>query len=201
MNFTRWIATTASCHLLILCGLISTSSGQTRVALIDIGSVFKNHQTFSAQLADLKVRADALKAEAEGLQQQLIREAEMLNQQFKKESPEYRDGEAELAKKSATMEVDQRGKMRELLKQEARLHFDTYVEITGHVSKICEEYGIQLVLRFNSEEMDPKNPRTIMQSVNGGVVFYSPSADITNQVIARVAQGNRQASNTGGLTK
>ena len=54
------------------------------------------------------------------------------------------------------MEVDQRAKMRDLLKREAQLHFDTYVEISNTISTFCEEYGIQLVLRFNSDEMNPK---------------------------------------------
>jgi Skp family chaperone for outer membrane proteins len=201
VNFTRWIAPVAICHLLMICGLVSSSHGQTKVALIDIGSIFKNHQNFSAQLADLKIRAEQLKGEAQQIQQKLIERAEILNGSYAKESPEYRDGEAELAKESATLEVEQRAKMRELLQEEARVHFDTYVEISRQVSQICDEFGIQLVLRFNSEEMDPKNPRTIMQRVNGGVVFYSPSADITNQVIARIAQGSRQAANAGGVTK
>jgi Skp family chaperone for outer membrane proteins len=102
-----------------------------------------------------------------------------------------------LAKESATMEVDQRSKMRDLLKQEAQLHFDTYVEISDVVSQYCQEFGIQLVLRFNREEMDPNNPTSIMQRVNGGVVFHSQSADITNAVIQRIAQGRRQAANSG----
>ena len=177
-------------------GLAAGASAQTKVALVDIGVVFKSHSQFSSSLAELRTKAEQFKAESQQLQQQLMRKAEGLSQ-YEKESEMYRDQEALLAKESATMEVDQRTKMRDLLKQEAQLHFDTYVQISDVISKYCEEYGIQLVLRFNSEEMDPKQPRTIMSQVNGGVIHYSKSADITNDIVQRVAQAGRQASAPG----
>ncbi len=195
MNVTRWIAATVVCHSILFAGLLASSQAQTKVVLVDIGQVFKNHPQFTAGLAELKSQADQFQAEGQAIQQKLIQEAEEL-ETFEKESDEYRDAEALLAKKSATMEVDQRSKMRDLLKQEAQLHFDTYVEISEVVSQYCQEFGIQLVLRFNREEMDPNNPNSIMQRVNGGVVFHSQSADITNAVIQRIAQGRRQAANS-----
>lgn len=196
MNITRWTAATVICHSILFAGLLASSQAQTKVVLVDIGQVFKNHPQFSAGLAVLKSKADQFQAEGQQIQQQLIAKAEALDLDYDKESDEYRDREALLAKESATMEVDQRSKMRELLKQEAQLHFDTYVEISQVVSQYCQEFGIQLVLRFNREEMDPNNPNSIMQRVNGGVVFHSQSADITNAVIQRIAQGRRQAANS-----
>ena len=176
MKITRWIAATVVCHSIFFAGLLASSQAQTKVVLVDIGQVFKNHPQFSAGLAELKSKADRFQAEGQQLQKQLIAKAEALELEFEKESDDYRDREALLAKESATMEVDQRSKMRELLKQEALLHFDTYVEISEVVSQYCQEFGIQLVLRFNREEMDPNNPNSIMQRVNGGVVFHSQSS-------------------------
>lgn len=200
MNVTRWTATTVICHLILSFVFACNLQAQTKVALIDIGLIFKNHPEFSNSLSQLKGQADQFKAEAQQLQQQLMRKAEGLAQ-YEKDSEEYRDQEALLAKESATMEVDQRTKMRDLLKQEAQVHFDTYVEISGVISQYCEEYGIQLVLRFNSEEMNPKDPKTVMQQVNGGVIHYAKSADITNEIIKRIAQAKGQASAGGTLNR
>lgn len=194
MNVMRWTAT-LTIFFLTLVGLSAGVQAQTKVALVDVGLVFKSHPYFSAQLAELRSKADQFKAESQQLQQKLMRQAEGLSQ-YEKESDEYRDQEAMLAKETATLEVDQRAKMRDLLKEEAQLHFDTYVEISNLISQYCDEYGIQLVLRFNSEQMNPKDPRTIMQQVNGGVVYHSNAADITRNVIQRVAQ-SRQASTPG----
>ena len=196
MNVMRWTAITVFCQLVMAVGFVSDINAQTRVALVDIGRVFKSHPEFSSELATLKSRADQFKTESQQLQQQLMQKAEVLNQ-FEIESDDYRDHEAKLAKESATMEVEQRNKMRNLLKREAELHFHTYIEISEAVSQYCEEYNIQLVLRFNSDEMNPKDPRSIMQQVNGGVVFHSQTADITTAIIQRVAGGKRQATTNG----
>lgn len=198
VNVTRWTAKTFVL-LIFLIGMTSSLHAQTKVALVDVGLVFKSHASFSAKLVELRTQADQFKAESQQLQQQLMRKAEGLNQ-YEKESDEYRDQEAMLAKESATLEVEQRGKMRDLLKQEAELHFSTYIEISNLISNYCDEYGVQLVLRFNSEQMNPKDPRTIMQQVNGGVVYYSNAADITKEVIRRVAQ-SRQASAPGNSNR
>ncbi len=196
MNTMRWTAVFFVIQMAFVSGLSLQATAQTKVALVDIGLIFKSHPHFSASLAELRSKAEQFKAESQQLQQQLMRKAEGLSQ-YEKESEMYRDQEALLAKESATMEVDQRSKMRELLKQEAQLHFDTYVEIADYVSKFCEEYGIQLVLRFNSEEMNIKDPRTVMSQVNGGVIYHSRSTDITKEIIKRIAQTQRQAARTG----
>ena len=191
MNTKRWIANTVVTNLLVLFAC-AAANAQTKVALVDIGLVFKNHPRFSANLAELRNQADAFKAESQKLQQQLLRKADQLNQ-YEKESIEYQDLEANLAKESATLEVDQRSKMRDLLKEEALLHFNTYIEVSNFISQYCQEYGIQLVLRYNSEGMERKNPKSIMQRVNGGVVYHSQAADITQPIIKRIAQGTNSA--------
>ena len=192
MNTKRWIANAFICKFLVFTVLATSANAQTKVALVDIGLVFKNHPRFSAELAQLRNQADSFKAESQQLQQQLLLKADQLNE-FEKDSAEYQDLEASLAKESATMEVDQRSRMRDLLKEEALLHFNTYVEVSDYVSQYCREYGIQLVLRFNSEEMEAKDPQSIMQRVNGGVVYHSQAADITQTIIQRIAQTSRSA--------
>ena len=192
VNTKRRIATTVLSTLVVLFAFAANANAQTKVALVDIGLIFKNHPQFSNSLGELRSQAEAFKAESQQLQQQLLRKADQLNQ-YEKESVEYQDLEASLAKESASLEVDQRAKMRDLLKDEAQLHFNTYVEVSNFISEYCQEYGIQLVLRFNSEDMDRKNPQSIMQRVNGGVVFHSQTADITSLIVERIAQGTNSA--------
>ncbi len=172
---------------ILLVVLSSTAMAQTNVVLIDIGQVFKNHPVFSEQLAGLKSQADAFKAEAQNAQVSMMKRAEQL-QFYQKESQEYRDLESQLAKESAELEVQQRAKMRELLSAEARLHYDTYQEVRNVISQYCQEQGIQLVLRYNAQEMTPDNPASIMQRVNGGVVYARQGKDITPIIIQRITQ-------------
>ena len=182
--------------MILFCSLAfsSTAFGQTRVALVDIGLVFKSHPVFSQQLEALKAEADQFKNTTQQLQQQLMQKAEVLKN-YDPNSDEFRNAETELAKESAAMEVQLRDKMRLLMEREAKLHFDTYAEIKQMIAAYCEQTGTKLVLRFNNVEMKPNDAASIMQRVNGAVVFNRPGNDITTQIVAQLAQQHGQAAN------
>lgn len=176
---------------LVVLGLgVNSANAQTKVALVDIGLIFKNHPNFSQELESLKVQADQFKEETRQLQAQLVQEAEVLKN-YQPDSPEFRQAETELAKKSAGLEVQQQTKLRELMKREAQLHYDTYAQIKTAVTTFCEQRGVQLVLRHDSTPMQADQPGSIMQKVNGKIVFHRPTNDITQQIVAMVAQGAR----------
>ena len=200
MNFKRSTLALVSSQVILALGLISTADAQTNVGLVDISKVFKNHPQFSQQLDQLKSQADQFKVATQQLQQSFMAKAEDLNQ-YDKNSPDYRQMEAKLAQESAEMEVGQRSKMRDLLTAEARLHFDTYNEIQQYISQYCQERGIQLVIRYDSEPMKPNDPASIMQRVNSGVVFSRAGKDITEDVIERITQVRNAAKPNGTLNK
>lgn len=191
MKAMRWVAPAIIC-LTFLFASVDATSAQTKVGLIDIGQVFKNHPQFSNKLKGLRDAAEAFRVETQQVQQAFNQKTGIL-EQYEKDSNEYRTKEAELAQESAKLEVDARNKMRSMLTEEAVLHFDTYVEVSDAISKYCMEQGIQLVLRYNSEQMDPKNPDSIMQRVNGSVVYHDESRDITLAIIQRIAQSGATA--------
>lgn len=193
MATKRWIAVVLASQLITVLGILNTASAQTRVAIVDIGEIFKSHPQFTQQLESLKQEAEQFKATSLQLQQMLIQKAEVLKQ-YTPGSAEFKQAEAGLAQESAAMEVDQRDKMRQLMQQEARLHFDTYAAVNKLIEQYCDQRGIQLVLRFNSEQMDPKNPGSIMQRVNGSIIYHEQDKDITSQIIAQLVQQQGSAS-------
>lgn len=193
MKNKRWIAVFVACLAISTFANITAVSAQTKVAIVDVGLIFKNHPKFSQALAALKQQADQFKADALQQQQRLIQKAEGVKQ-YQQGSQEFKEAETLLAQESAAMEVDQRNKMRSLMQLEAQLHFKTYSEVNSLIATYCESDGIQLVIRYNSLEMDPKVPASVMQRVNGSVVFHNKENDITQQIIARVNQSNETAS-------
>lgn len=170
-----------------------SAAAQTKVAIIDIGAVFKGHAQFTQALDTLRVEAEQFKTNSIQLQQQLVQKAEALKQ-YEQGSADFKTAESQLAQESAAMEVEQRDKMRQLMKREAQLHFDTYAQVNQLLNDYCDSQGIQLVLRFNGEPMDPANPGSIMQRVNGSIIFNQPDRDITQQIIAMLAEGSRNAA-------
>ena len=197
MTSKRWIAVFLVSQLLTTLGILNTASAQTRVALVDIGEVFKSHPVFTQQLEALKQEAEQFKASSLQLQQSLMQKAEVLKN-YTPDSENFKKTEASLAQESAAMEVDQRNKMRKLMQQEARLHFDTYAEVNELIGKYCDDHGIQLVLKYNSAQMDMKNPSSIMQRVNGSIVYHDQSKDITSKIIAQIVQMKGSASIDNG---
>lgn len=171
---------------LVLAICVSSAVAQTKVAVVDVGLVFKNHPTFSQDLESLKAEADTFKEETRQLQTKLMEKANVLKN-YQPDSPEFRQAETELAQESAALEVQQRSKLRNLMEREAKLHYDTYLQIKRAVSTYCEQRAIQLVIRHDSQPMDPEQPSTIMQKVNSKIVFHRPNNEITQEIVAMVA--------------
>ena len=192
----RWIAAFFACLLVAFFANISTTTAQTKVGIVDVGLIFKSHPEFAQQLGVLKQEADTFQKAAVQSQQQLVQKAEVLKQ-YKPGSAEFKNAETSLAQQSAAMEVEQRDKMRALMVKEAQLHFDTYGEVNEVIGQLCEAQGIQLVLRYNSQEMDIKKPASVMQRVNGSVIYHNPGNDITQLIISRISQLKGIAGNGG----
>ena len=193
MKTKRWIAAFMTTQIVILFSCFASIEAQTKVALCDVGMIFKNHPEFTASLASLKQQADQFKAAANQVQQQLLQKAEILKQ-YEPGSDEFNQAETKLAQESAAIEVEQRDAMRKLMQNEAQLHYDTYVEVTDVIAEYCQQQGIQLVLRYNSETMQPNNPQAIMQTVNGSVIYHQPQKNITPIIIQRIAQAKGSAN-------
>ena len=174
----------------------TAAQAQTNVALVDIGKIFKSHPVFGQQLEGLRQEAEQFKAQTQQMQQALQQEAQGLRE-YEPTSPEFKAEETRLAQKSAAKEVEQRNKMRDLMKKEAQLHFDTYNEIKAMIAEYAQKQGVRMVMRYNSQEIDPSVPASIMQKVNGSIVFHTNQKDITEEVVGQIAR-TYAASNGGG---
>lgn len=175
-------------------GVAGSLQAQTSVALLDMAVVFENHPAFKSRLAQLKQDADGLQAAVLQQRQALVKEQENLRLLYQPGSPEFKEKEKELALKVTQLEIDSNDKMRDLMVQEARLHYEIYSEVNRLVDEYCNQFDIRLVLRFNSATVQPDKPESVMQQVNGAIVYYNPNRDITAAIVQRVAQV-RGASN------
>ena len=175
-------------------GFADSLQGQTSVALLDMAVVFENHPAFKSRLAQLKQDADGLQTAVLQQRQALIKEQENLRLLYQPGSQEFKDKEKELALKVTQLEIDSNDKMRDLMVQEAKLHFEIYSEVIRLVDEYCNQFDIRLVLRFNSAAVQPDKPESVMQQVNGAIVYYNPNRDITAAIVQRVAQVRGAAS-------
>ena len=169
----------------LILSVASLAEAQSSVAIVDIGMVFKNHPTFPRELEALRAEAEQFQKDAVQLQQQMVAKSEKL-QMWTPDSEDYKNFETKLAQELATLEVQQRSKMRSLMVREAQLHFQTYQQVKKVVNEYCAAKNIRLVLRHTDQETNVDNPKSVMARVNTNLVYYGPDIDITNEIIRQI---------------
>ena len=162
------------------------------VAVVDINYIFKNHQKFIASMEGMKTDFQAVETDVKGKQQQIIAAQEQ-QKTFTPGSPEFKQLDEQIVRMTAGLQVDVTQKRKELVDREAKIYFDTYVEVTNTIKLYAEHKGIGLVLRFNGEEADPNNRESILRAINKAVHFQN-SVDITPDVLAYLNRGTETAA-------
>ena len=154
-----------------------------RIAVVDVAFIFKNHPGIKAQVtkveqdlkayeAELKTKRDALKATAEQLKQ------------FKPGTPDYTALEEKLAQMESKLRLEMARKRKELADTEARIYYDNYKQISAGVKYLAQYYKINLVLRYNSEDMDLEKGESVIRGVMRNIVYHDESLDMTKAVMA-----------------
>ena len=165
------------------------SAQQTgRVAILDVARVFKENASFDAKVKAIKAEADQLKVQITAEQDRI--KAEVLNLRGMEAGPKRNQMEADLEQQHTRLRTTTRQSESELLNREARVYFETYGEMQAVVEGLAKEYGLSLVLRFDSESIDPNNRNEVIKGVNRAVVFHR-QLDLTklvsDQLNARMA--------------
>jgi len=156
-------------------------AGGTNIALIDVSYVFKNHKVF-------KDRGELIKKEVKDYDGHLVEQKKVLTEkrnglsQFKPGSPDYEKLEAEIAHEGANLEVEAQMKRSDILEKEARLYYETYMEMLKVVEQFCGPRRIGLVLRFDGDEIDANDRASVFRGVNRAVV-YQDGIDITQDIL------------------
>jgi Skp family chaperone for outer membrane proteins len=153
----------------------------TNVAVVDVGFIFKNATRFKQSMDDIKNDDERFKQEMTAKQEAM--QADMQNlQKMGKASTEYKILEERIAGDQTKLRLDMARKQKERIEQEAKIYFNAYRELEDHINKFATTYGIDLVLRFNAEEMDPSQPESVLNGINRFVV-YQRDLNITGHIL------------------
>jgi len=163
------------------------ASRGTNVAVIDIGFVFKNAARFKQAMEEIKADDEAFAAEATKRRDALTAAIDNL-QRMQKGGPEYQHLEEQVANDQTKLRLDMARNQKERVEREAKVYFNAYKEIEEHVNQFANRYGIDLVLRFNSEEMDPTKPESVLNGINRFVVFQK-QLNITGAILDEMNRG------------
>lgn len=168
-----------------------TASSGSRIAVIDISRIFKNHAGFKQAMEGMKKEVEAFEAELrnrgkeiEGLREQM--------RNYKAGSPEYKGIEEQMAKRAADGQAQTQLKRKDFLEREAKIYYDIYMEIGAAVAQFAQRNDISLVVRFNSAPIEGADRNSVLEGVNRAVV-YQKNLNITDlvlQMLNRRVAGN-----------
>ena len=164
------------------------------VAVLDVARVFKENPEFDTSMKGIRQEADGLKAQITQQQEAIKAEAQQLGQ-YEPGSAERNQMEATLEQKQTALRTRARQAEADLLNREAGVYYATYEQMQSVVGEIASQHGISLVLRFDSQEVDPTNRAEVIKGVNRPVVFHR-RLDLTNLVIQNMGSASAKAGDT-----
>ncbi|WP_353620868.1 OmpH family outer membrane protein [Rhodopirellula sp. JC639] len=181
-----------------------TGSPGHRVAVIDVGHVFKNLPAIQAQINKVKAELERHEAEIKQKREEL-NQAAMRLKSLKVGTPEYARQEEHVADLDSKLRLDMRRRHSDLGEAEAKIYYDNYQRIRAAVKAVAVHNHINLVLRFNSNAVDPQNGESAAREIMRNVVYQDDAINLTDTVMRyleqqtdgkKVATGNRAAIGT-----
>jgi outer membrane protein len=168
------------------------------VAIIDLSYIFKNHERFKAMTEGMRgevLRAEeALKARRTDIET-LTKRLTDLGNELRKDSPEYKQLDADLTRKKIDLSTQVSQQKKEFLEKEAKIYYHVYQEVLDEVQHFAERNRISLVLRFNGDPVTDSDPQEILKQLNKQVVYYNKGIDITPHILDSL---NRRGAGAAG---
>ena len=134
---------------------------------------------------------EAMKKEMEGIEGELkgdrekIAQLEQERNTFAAGTAEYKQRDEEVARQMAEFNLKM-GKLRkDFLEREAKVYYQTYLEVVDAVKYYAKRQNIGLVLRFNGEPVDPNRRDDVLREINKPVVVQD-QIDITPDILALI---------------
>jgi Skp family chaperone for outer membrane proteins len=192
----------ATAAVLTLSGLASSAQAQKPfginaskhgIAVVDVSYIFKKHDRFRATMESMKKEMEVTESELKA-DRDKIQQMEEQRNTYNPGSAEYKQLDEQLARDMAEFNLKMTRLRKSFLEREAKVYYQTYLEVGDAVKYYATRHDIGLVIRFNGEPVDPNRREDVLREINKPVVFQN-QIDITADVIDllnRDAQQNPQ---------
>jgi Skp family chaperone for outer membrane proteins len=149
------------------------------IAVLDVAKVFKHSQPFAMEMNEIK-------AQIEEFESHVRMRGEEIEKLAPKEAGSALPSSEQTAKAeelSRRLAADVAARRQEFLTAEAGAYYRGYTHIEKIVAQISQQRDIGLVLRYNSDEMNPADRSSVLQGVNRAVI-HRAVPDLTDDLIA-----------------
>ncbi|MEM8944703.1 MAG: OmpH family outer membrane protein [Planctomycetota bacterium] len=168
---------------------VSPSANATRfgIAVVDVSYIFKNYSQFKAAMEGMKndIQSAESKLKTEGESIEAMAEKA---KQYQPSSAEFKQLDEEVARKKADLSIKMSRIRKDFQEREAKVYYETYLQVRNTVQYYAQQNNIGLVLRFNGDQINPNNPKAVLSGINQLVVSQN-NIDITPDVLALLNRG------------
>jgi Skp family chaperone for outer membrane proteins len=159
------------------------------VAVVDIPYIFKNYAKFKSTSETMKKEMETIDADVKA-DRSKIAQVEQQRNTFNVGSPDYKKYDEELARMMAEFQLKTGKLQKDFMERQAKLYYQTYLEVVTKVDQFAKSNNIGIVLRFNGEPVDPNRREDVMRDINKQVVMQN-SIDITPDVLNLLNSGQQ----------
>jgi Skp family chaperone for outer membrane proteins len=159
----------------------------TTTAVIDVAVIFKGFRAFNEKMADIKQEIEDFDRHVKERTLELKELGDQLAK-LKPGSAEEKDLRARAEFEAKALQDRVTAKKAELLQSEAETYYVCYEKLQVAVRTVARKRKIDIVIRFNSEEMKRDDRNSVLQGVNRAVIYYPETHDITSAVLATLNQ-------------
>jgi Skp family chaperone for outer membrane proteins len=149
-----------------------------------MAKALRNHVRLKTILANLEEQKREHAGRIEQQRRDLAAETAAL-EQLAASSPQRLRRQKEIDVAASQLELLEERKQAEFAKQAATAHYLAHSEIRECVKRFSQRHALDLVLNYDSSDVDADNPDEIMRRLDDRVVYQS-RIDITEHVIALV---------------
>ncbi len=196
------LLTTAAAAALSTIGILSpaahaqnpagANASKHGVAVVDISYIFKKHDRFRATMDGMKQEMEKIETELKA-DRDKIATSEKQRDAYNVGSQEYKQLDEEVARMMANFNLKMTRLRKDFLEREAKVYYQTYLEISDAVSYYAKRHDIGLVIRFNGEPVDPNRREAVLREINKPVVFQN-QVDITPDILALLNRSAQTAT-------
>jgi Skp family chaperone for outer membrane proteins len=161
---------------------LGVNASKYGIAVVDISAIFKRHARFKSAMESMKKEMEGIETELKA-DREKIAQAEQQRNSYKSGTAEYKKMDEEVARQMAEFNLKMGRLRKDFLEREAKVYYQTYLEVVEAVNYYAKRQNIGLVLRFNGEPVDPNRRDDVLREINKPVVMQD-NIDITGDVLA-----------------
>lgn len=174
------------------------NTSKYHVAVVDVSYIFKNHKRHQATIEAMKAEMNTTEADLK-TDSQKIRQMEEQRNTYNVGTKEYKELDEELARRVAEFKLKMDRLRKDFMEREAKIYYQTYLEVNNAVKYYAQRHDIGLVTRFNGDKVDVNRREDVLRLINQTVV-YQNQIDITPDILALINRDAATKPQVGGRT-